>query len=172
LSAQLNLWKIKPSVEAAFGYYDYTHVFDNYDAPFYEGGVGAAIAKPVSIKIRCVAGAVVGKPHTNQDWSKTFGFADADIHYPYGVWALGIKGLLEDAVYTTRDSLDPHKGRNDFSGNGNLYAKYRWRSFGVTATAGYYWRATTSPIPRVDTRKDYGAYNVGIECSWEFKKKF
>ena len=172
LSAQLNLWKIKPSVEGALGFYDYNHEFDNYDAPFYEGGLGVAIAKPVSVKIRCVAGAVLGKPHTNQDWSKIFGFTDADIHCPYGAWVLGIKGFVEDAGYTTRDSLDPHKGRNDFLGNGNLYVKYRWRSLGVTATTGYYWRETTSPIPRVDTRKDYGAFNVGIECSWEFKKKF
>jgi hypothetical protein len=173
LTAQLNLWKIKPSVEFAMGYKNYNPSFDFWDAPFYEGGLGVAFEKPVSAQIYCFAGAAPAKPHTFHDPSNNYGGADADISLPFGSWVPGIKVWVKDLVYTTRDSLpEKHTDRKDFQGDANLYVKHKWGTLGVTAMTGFSWRNTTSPIAKVDTRKDFGALRGGIEFSWEFKKKF
>jgi hypothetical protein len=172
LAAQLNIWKIKPFADIALGYENYNTTFDVYDASFYEGGLGVAMTKPLNIRVRCEAGVLSAKPHTNQDMSRTFGGADFDIHYPLRAWILGTKGSVLDKIYTTRDSLDKHTDRKDFEGNACLYVKHTWRSLGAAATTGYSWRNTTSPITKVAMRKTYGEFRAGIDFSWDFRKKF
>jgi hypothetical protein len=161
LSVQLNQLNAKPSIDIALGNYDFNHNFDVYDASFYEGGLGITFGKPIRTQLGCNIGTVLAKPDTTRDWSNIYGSTDADIRYYFGPWVLGIDALIKDA----------HKGRNDFIGNGSLYVKYRWHGIGITATTGYAWRQTTSPISKVDTRKDYGAFAGGMELSWDLKKK-
>ena len=172
LRTQLNLRKISPFVEVAVGNEDYNHTFDYWDALFYEGRLGFVVEKPVSIEMSGRAGVSSAKPHTGHDPTNNYGGAKIEVHRRFGAWTPGISCSVKDEIYTTLDSIDLHKGRNDFRGNGKLYVEYQWHGLGATAFAGYEWRGTTSPISKVDTRKDYGEFSGGVGFSWELKKKF
>lgn len=172
VTVQLNKWNITPFIEASVGYDDYNHTFDYWDAWFYEGGAGFGFVKPFHVRITGLGGVSRAKPNTGHDPSNGYGGAKAEIHRRFGAWTPGIVFWVKDEVYTTADSLDSHKSRNDFLSNGNLYLLFKWRGLGLTATGGYALRETTSPIPKIDTRKDYIAWYGGIECSWNLKKRF
>lgn len=167
LSAQLHRLPLKPVAEFSFGYFNYNRTFNNYDAQFYEGGLAISRQKSLGFRVDTKVGAVYAKKHTAEDWSNQYFGAGLDGHFPIRSIILGARSSIVSRNYATTDSVDTHYNRKDLSGEGYLYLKYDWKSFGVKARTGFLWRATSSPLPAIDEEKDYQGIKGGIELSWE-----
>ncbi len=169
LATQITSWKIKPSLDFSYGYYNYNSIFNNYDAPFWESGISATMNQIIAIQIRGNIGKVTTKHNTTQDATNLFLGAEGEVHYDFNTWLIGVRGSILNRGYDTKDILDTHHQRKDLSGDEFFYVKKNLHRWAIASKIGYLWRATQSPRANIDADKDYGAFVIGIDFSWGMK---
>lgn len=169
LTAQVRFWRFRPSIRFSLGHYNYNPAFDNYDATFVEGRLGTSIPKPVRLIANVKGGTVIAAHNTGSDWSNGYASLFVDFRVPVRHVSFGTKAFIKDRVYTTKDTIDTHYGRNDFYGSNSLYIIYEWLDFDLLPYAMYSWRATQSTFPVIDEQKDYRGISAGFDVTWKFK---